>query len=113
MGHVRAGKLVALATTDARRGTIIPDLPTMIEAGVPDCESVLWFGISAPVGTPPAIIDKLSRAANEALKSDEVAKALQAQTVAAIGGTPDQFRRHMAAEQKRWTDVVNAAGLRK
>ena len=49
-----------------------PNLPTMIEAGVPDCESVLWFGIAAPAGTPQPIIDKLSRAANEALKSDEV-----------------------------------------
>jgi tripartite-type tricarboxylate transporter receptor subunit TctC len=64
-------------------------------------------------GTPQPIIDKLSRAANEALKSDEVTKALQAQTVAAMGGTPEQFRKHMAAEQKRWTGVVNAAGLRK
>jgi tripartite-type tricarboxylate transporter receptor subunit TctC len=112
-GHVAAGKLVALAVTDATRSQFFPDLPTMIESGVPDCESVLWFGISAPAGTPQPIIDKLSRAANEALKSDEVTKALQAQTVAAMGGTPDQFRKHMAAEQKRWTDVVNAAGLRK
>jgi tripartite-type tricarboxylate transporter receptor subunit TctC len=112
-GHVAAGKLVALAVTDAKRSQFFPDLPTMIEAGVPDCESVLWFGISAPAGTPQPIIDKVSRAANEALKSDEVTKALQAQTVTAMGGTPDQFRKHMTAEQKRWTDVVNAAGLRK
>jgi tripartite-type tricarboxylate transporter receptor subunit TctC len=112
-GHVAAGKLVALAVTDAKRSQFFPDLPTMIEAGVPDCESVLWFGISAPTGTPQPVIDKLSRAANEALKSDEVTKALQAQTVTTMGGTPDQFRKHMAAEQKRWTDVVNAAGLRK
>ena len=112
-GHVAAGKLVALAVTDATRSQFFPDLPTMIESGVPDCESVLWFGISAPAGTPQPIIDKLSRAANEALKSDEVTKALQAQTVAAMGGTPEQFRKHMAAEQMRWTDVVNAAGLRK
>ena len=113
MGHVAAGKLVALGVTDAKRGTIIPDLPTMIEAGVPDCISVLWFGLAAPAGTPQPIIDKLSRAANEALKSDEVAKALRAQTVEALGGTPDDFRRHMEAEQKRWLTVVESAGLRK
>ena len=113
MGHVRAGKLVALAVTDAKRGTIIPDLPTMIEAGVPDFESVLWFGLVAPTGTPQPIIDKLSRAANEAIKSDEVAKALQAQSVARIGGTPEQFRRHMESEHKRWLAVVMSAGLRK
>ena len=91
-GHVRAGKLVALAVTDAKRSTFFPNLPTMIEAGVPDCESVLWFGIAAPAGTPQPIIDKLSRAANEALKSDDVIKSLHAQTVAAhrrhAGGLP-------------------------
>ena len=113
MGHVRAGKLVALAVTDAKRSVFFPNLPTMIEAGVPDCESVLWFGIAAPAGTPQPIIDKLSRAANEALKSDEVAKALEAQTVAPIGGTPDDFAHHIEAERKRWTGVVEAAGLRK
>jgi tripartite-type tricarboxylate transporter receptor subunit TctC len=113
MGHVAAGKLVALATTDAKRGSIIPDLPTMIEAGVPDCVSVLWFGIAAPAGTPQPILDKLSRAANEAIKSDEVARTLKAQTVEGLGGTQDDFRRHMEDELKRWTTVVEAAGLRK
>ena len=68
MGHVAAGKLVALGTTDAKRTTILPDLPTMIEAGVPDCVSVLWFGLVAPAGTPQPVIDRLSKAANEALK---------------------------------------------
>ena len=113
MGHVGAGKLVALATTDPKRGTIIPDLPTMIEAGVPDCVSVLWFGLAAPAGTPRPIIDKLSHAANEAVKSDDVAKSLKAQTVEALGGTPEDFRKHMEAEHKRWSTVVTAAGLRK
>jgi tripartite-type tricarboxylate transporter receptor subunit TctC len=113
MGHVRAGKLVALATTDAKRGTIIPDLPTMIEAGVPDCVSVLWFGLAAPAGTPQPIIDKLSRAANEALKAEDVVKSLRAQTVEVHGGTPADFRQHMESEHKRWAAVVAGAGLRK
>ena len=113
MEHVRAGKLVALAVTDAKRSPIIPDLPTMIEAGIPGFESVLWFGLVAPAGTPQPIIDKLSRAANEALKSDEVGKSLQAQSVARIGGTPEEFRRHIDNENKRWTAVVTGAGLRK
>ena len=107
IGHVAAGKLVALAVTDAKRSTFMPELPTMIEAGVPDCESVLWFGIAAPAGTPQPIIDKLSRAANEALKSDEVIKALHGQTVEALGGTPEEFRQYMEDEQKRWTTVVD------
>jgi len=112
-GHVAAGKLVALAVTDAKRSIFFPNLPTMIEAGVPDCESVLWFGIEAPAGTPQPIVDKLNRAANEAIKSDDVAKSLHNQTVAVHGGTPADFARHLEAEQKRWTKVVETAGLRK
>lgn len=113
MGHVQAGKLVALAVTDAKRSAILPDLPTVIEAGVPGYESVLWFGLVAPAGTPQPIIDKLSRAANEALKSDEVKKSLQVQSVAPVGGTPEDFRRYIESESKRWTSVVTSAGLKK
>ncbi len=112
-GHVAAGKLVALAVTDPKRSSFMPNLPTMIEAGVPDCVSVLWFGISAPAGTPQPIIDKLAKAANEAVKSDEVVKALHGQTVEALGGTQAEFHRHMEEEQKRWNAVVASAGLRK
>jgi tripartite-type tricarboxylate transporter receptor subunit TctC len=111
--HVRAGKLIALAVTDPTRSMFMPELPTMIEAGLAGFESVLWFGLTAPASTPQAIIDKLARAANEALKSDEVAKALAAQTIARIGGTPEEFRRYMETERKRWSAVVASAGLQK
>ena len=113
MEHVRAGKLVALAVTDARRSMFMPDLPTMIEAGVPGFESVLWFGLAAPVDTPQPIIDKLASAANEALKSDAVTGSLQAQTIAQIGGSPDEFRRYMETEHKRWAAVVAGNHLEK
>ena len=85
----------------------------MIEAGVPDCVSVLWFGIAAPTGTPQPIIDKLSRAANEALKSDEVVKALKAQTVEALGGTPDDFRRHMESRAEALDRRCHSSGAAK
>jgi tripartite-type tricarboxylate transporter receptor subunit TctC len=113
MGHVKAGKLLALAVTDAKRSAGFPDLPTMIEAGVPHFESSLWFGIVAPAGTPQPIVDKLSRAANEALKSDAVMKAFKVQNIAAIGGTPAEFRAYIAAENKRWSTLVKNAGLKK
>ena len=112
-GHFPTGKLVPLAVTDAKRSVFFPELPTMVEAGVPDCESVLWFGVEAPVGTPQPIIDKLNRAANEAIKSDDVVNSLKGQTVAVHGGTPADFARHLEAERKRWNAVVEAAGLRK
>jgi len=113
MGHVNAGKLVALGTTDPQRTTILPNLPTMIEAGVPGCVSVLWFGLVAPTGTPQAVIDRLSKAANEALKSEDVVKSLQSSSIARHGGSPADFARHIAEEEKRWTKVIADAGLKK
>ena len=113
MEHVAAGKLVALAVTDAKRSTILPDLPTMIEAGVPGFESVLWFGLVAPTGTPQPIVDKLAASANQALASDDIGKRLSSQFIATIGGSPQDFARYIAAEQERWTTVVTGAGLKK
>jgi tripartite-type tricarboxylate transporter receptor subunit TctC len=113
MGHVQAGKLVALAVTDPKRSTFMLQLPTMAEAGVPDCISVLWFGIAAPTGTPEPSIDKLSKAANEALKDAELIKSLNTQTVEVLGGSPDDARKYIEAEQKRWNAVVENSGLRK
>jgi tripartite-type tricarboxylate transporter receptor subunit TctC len=113
MEHVKSGKLIALAVTESKRSVIFPELPTMIEAGVPEFESVLWFGIVAPTGTPKPVIDKLSKAANEALKSDEVVNALKAQSTATIGGSPKDFGNYIAAEERRWTTVVNSANLKK
>src|SRR5262245_51214119 len=111
--HVRSGKLVALASTEARRAAIAPELPTMTEVGVPGFETGLWFGLLAPAGTPAEIIGKLNRAANEALKADEVMKALAQQGIDPVGGTPDEFARYIEAEIKRWTTVAAAAGLKK
>jgi tripartite-type tricarboxylate transporter receptor subunit TctC len=113
MGHVTAGKLIALGVTEPKRSTILPELPTMFEAGVPDCISVLWFGLVALAGTPQPIIDRLSNAANEALKSNDVLKSLKAATIAAHGGSPEEFARHIAEENKRWTKVITDAGLKK
>ena len=112
-GQVTTGTLVALAVTDAKRSPIIPNLPTMIESGLPDFESVLWFGIMVPAGTPQPIVDKLNRAANEAFKSDELVKSLNSQTVATHGGSSADFAKHIESERKRWTAVVEGAGLRK
>ncbi|MND02205.1 Tripartite tricarboxylate transporter family receptor [compost metagenome] len=74
---------------------------------------MLWFGLVAPTGTPKAVIDRLSKAANEALNAPDVAKSLQNSTIARLGGSPDDFRRHIAAENKRWTTVIANAGLKK
>jgi tripartite-type tricarboxylate transporter receptor subunit TctC len=111
--HVREGKLVALASTEARRAAMAPDLPTMAEAGLPGFETGLWFGLVAPAGTPNEIIDKLSRAGNEALKTDEVGKALAPQGIDLVGGSPEEFARYLDGEMKRWATVAEAAALKK
>jgi tripartite-type tricarboxylate transporter receptor subunit TctC len=111
--HVRAGTLVALASTEAKRAAVAPDLPTMVEAGLPGFETGLWFGLMAPAGTPPDIIDKLNRAGNDALKNNEVEKALAPQGLDLIGGSAGDFARFLDTEMKRWATVADAAGLKK
>jgi tripartite-type tricarboxylate transporter receptor subunit TctC len=111
--HVRAGKLVALATTEKKRAAIAPDVPTMGEAGLPGFDTGLWFGLLAPAGTPKAAIDKINAAANQAIKSEAVIKALQPQGIDLLGGTSDEFTRYIASEMERWAKVAQAAGLKK
>ena len=111
--HVRDGKLVALASTEARRTAVAPELPTMVEAGLPGFETGLWFGLVAPAQTSKDIIDKVAHAGNEALRADEVAKALAAQGIDLVGGSSEEFARYLDGEMKRWATVAQAAGLKK
>jgi tripartite-type tricarboxylate transporter receptor subunit TctC len=111
--HVQTGKLVALASTEAKRTAAAPDLPTMAEAGLPGFETGLWFGLLAPAGTSKAVIDKLNRAGNEALKAEEVIKVLAPQGIDLVGGSPEDFARYLESELKRWSEVAAAAGLKK
>jgi tripartite-type tricarboxylate transporter receptor subunit TctC len=111
--HVRDGRLVALAATEAKRAAIAPEVPTMAEAGLAGFDTGLWFGLLAPAGTPPAAINRISATVNQALKADEVANALRPQGIDLLGGTPDEFARYIASEMKRWDTVARAAGLKK
>jgi len=110
--NVQAGKLKALAVTQVKRAAIAPDVPTMIEAGVPGYSAGIWMGLLAPAGTPPEIVDKLSRAANEALKSKEMLALLEKQGVDPLGGTPAEFVKFIDDELKKWDGVVKAAGIK-
>ena len=111
IAQVEAGKLKALASATSKRPAIAPDVPTMAEAGMPDFDTSIWFGLVAPAGTPREIVDKLARAVGEAQKSDDVLKMLRAQGFDTISGGPDDFGKSMQSEIKRWTDVAQAAGL--
>jgi tripartite-type tricarboxylate transporter receptor subunit TctC len=111
--HVKAGKLKALASATSRRPSIAPDLPTMAEAGLPDFDTSIWFGLMAPTGTPQPIIDKLAAAVNAALKSDEAKASYAAQGFDLLGGGPADMARTIATDTKRWTIAAQAAGLKK
>ena len=88
---VEAGKLVALASAAAKRPSIAPDLPTMAEAGMPDFETGIWFGLMAPAGTPRDIIDKLAAAVPQAMSSSEATAALRGQGFDRLRGGPEEF----------------------
>jgi tripartite-type tricarboxylate transporter receptor subunit TctC len=107
LGFIREGTVKRLATTEAKRASAAPDLPTIAEAGLPGYNTGVWFGILAPAGTPSPIIDKLSKTTNEALKDPEVLKQLHTQGLDAIGGSPDEFARFIKSETDRWASVVH------
>ena len=113
MSHVESGKLRALASAAAKRPGIAPDVPTMEEAGIADFDTSIWFGLMAPAGTPRPVIDKLARALNEAVKSDEVVGKLRAQGFEPLGGTPEELGRYVVTEIDKWGAAAQAAGLKK
>jgi tripartite-type tricarboxylate transporter receptor subunit TctC len=113
MPHVEAGRIKGLASGSAKRPRIAPNLPTIAEAGLPDFEASVWFGLMAPAGTPRAVIDKLAAAANGALKSEEIVAKLQAQGFEPLGGSPEEFARFIARETDKWRVAAEAAGLKK
>jgi tripartite-type tricarboxylate transporter receptor subunit TctC len=106
--HVRADKLRALAIAQPRRAGVMPELPTMDEAGMPGFDVGIWIGLLAPAGTPADIVDKLSQTANEALKTDAVMKAMSTQGIDAIGSTPKEFAEFIAADLAKWTALMAA-----
>jgi len=113
LAHIRSGQLKALATTELRRSTELPDLPTVSEAGLSGFNTSVWLGLVAPAGTPNEVIDKLSRGINEVLKHPASADALRKAGLEIVGGSPDEFGAFIAGEGKKWDAVVTAAGLRK
>jgi tripartite-type tricarboxylate transporter receptor subunit TctC len=103
---IKDGRVRALGTSEAKRTTVAPDLPAISEF-LPGYDTGLWFGILGPAGTPQSIIDKISKAANVALKDPELLKELQRQGLDARGGSPDDFARFIKSETERWAHVIH------
>jgi tripartite-type tricarboxylate transporter receptor subunit TctC len=112
IGQINAGQLLPLATTGAKRSSLLPNMPTMTEAGVPGFGFNLWLGVLAPLGTPQLIINKLADAAHKGMHIADTLEALRQQGYEALDVGPDEFGTHLREDVARWTEVVRAAGLK-
>jgi tripartite-type tricarboxylate transporter receptor subunit TctC len=111
LGHVKAGQLRALAVASTARSDVLPDVPTIAET-VPGYESDTWYGIGAPAGTPPAIVERLNREINAGLADPRLKARLAELGGTIVTGPPADFRQLIAAETEKWGKVVKFAGVK-
>jgi tripartite-type tricarboxylate transporter receptor subunit TctC len=109
---VRAGRLRALGVSTAKRATVLPDVPTLLEAGVKGYDTALWTGILAPAGTPTGILSRLHAETVYVLRLPEVREALAKQGADAESSTPEQFAAYIRSELAKWAKVVKDANVR-
>jgi tripartite-type tricarboxylate transporter receptor subunit TctC len=105
-GHIKAGKLKALAITSKQRVAALPDVPTLEEAGVTGAESGSWVGLLAPAGTPKTVVDKVSQDLQKVLAMPDVQQQLLAQGAVAHGGTPADFANLIASDRKKYARII-------
>ena len=112
VGHIKAGKLRALAVTGAARSPQLPDVPTVMEAGVPDYEAYVWMGLLAPKGTPPAIVERLNREVLAVLVQEDVKKYMATAGIEIVGSTPAEFGTFFRHEKNLWAKVIRDTGAK-
>jgi tripartite-type tricarboxylate transporter receptor subunit TctC len=110
--HIRSGKLKALATTGVARTEAAPELPTVQELGLKDFESSVWFGLNAPVGTPPAVIEKLRAAVLAAQNSADFQGQFKAQGIDIVKAGPKDYATLIGKETEKWARVIKAANVK-
>jgi tripartite-type tricarboxylate transporter receptor subunit TctC len=110
MPQVRAGRLRALAVSTGTRSALMPEIPTLKEAGFPDVEAVAWMAVLAPAGTPADVIGRLNREMNAVLALPEVRERMHSQYMEPIGGSPEQLARFMQDELRIWTPIIRRSG---
>ena len=112
VGHIRAGKLRPLAVTGSTRSPQLPDVPTVMESGVPGYEAYVWMGLLAPKGTPAAIVEKIQRDVAAALQTNEVRGYMATAGIEIVGSTPAEFGAFFRAEREQWAKVVRETGAK-
>jgi len=110
--HVKAGKVKALATTGATRSAVMPDVPTMSEAGVPGYEAVIWLGLMAPKGTPPAVVSRLNAEVTKIVGRPEVKAEWARQGATAMAMTPEAFTKYLNDDIVKWQRIVRVSGAK-
>ena len=110
--HIKGGKIRALGVTATRRARVLPDVPTIAQAGLPGYDVESWFGIFAPAATPRPLIDRLYSDAAKILAMADVRQKLEEQGADVVGSTPDQFSAHVKREIAKWAKVVKDSGAR-
>src|SRR5512147_1908119 len=110
--NVRAGKLKAMGTTGKTRSSVLPDVPTLAEAGVPGYEAGIWLGLMAPAATPRPVLERLNAEVNKVINAPEVKEAWGKQGAMPMGMTIDQFDKFLRAEIVKWAGVVKATGMK-
>ncbi|MEQ1773580.1 MAG: tripartite tricarboxylate transporter substrate binding protein [Burkholderiales bacterium] len=110
--HVKGGKVKAIAVTSTKRSELAPEVPTVIESGVPGYEVSVWFGMVAPANTPRDVVTKLNAEINKVIAMSDVRQRFTNGGVTPIGGTPEQFTEHIRNEVAKWGKVVKATGAR-
>ncbi len=110
--HVKAGQVRALGTSGKARSSVLPDVPTVSEAGVPGYEATIWLGVVAPKGTPPAIVNRLNAEITKIVNRPEVRSDWGKQGAAAMTMTPDAFGKYIAEDIVKWERVVKISGAK-
>jgi tripartite-type tricarboxylate transporter receptor subunit TctC len=112
IGHIRNGKMRALAVTAAQRASDLPDVPTIAERGYPGFEAVTWFGLAAPAGVPKEIVQRLNAEFNKALQTPDLSQKYQEQGARVLTGTPEDFAKLIHDDRIRWGKIVKDSGAR-
>src|SRR5690348_14865476 len=110
--HVKAGKVKALATTGATRSAVMPDVPAMSEAGVPGYEAVIWLGLMAPKGTPPAVVNRLNAEVTKIVGRPDVRAEWARQGATAMAMTPEAFTKYLNDDIVKWQRIVRVSGAK-
>jgi len=110
--QIRAGKLVAYAVTSAQRLPMLPEVPTVAEAGLPGYDSTGWFGVVAPAATPAPIVARLNAEIAAALRDAQIQAAMRNLGVEPAPGTPEAFDAYIRAETTKWAQVIRTAGIK-